>query len=134
MISKYLKLSKIQIESKKDKIKAKVNKKIRVRESTLVSQQLYEYQKKKEIQIKNGEEAAIILLNNKVDSISGKSEKKTIYSRRNCLLMHGTSENLKEDNGNITIARPNQHFQIDIEKSDLDYSQPFDNIRNMKEN
>ena len=133
MISKCLKISKIQIESKKDKIKAKVNKRIRVRESTLVSQQLYEYQIKKEIQIKNGE-AATILLNNKVDSISGKSEKKTIYSRRNCLLIYGTSENLKEDTGNITIARPNQHFQIDMEKSDIEHSQPFDNMRNMKEN
>ena len=56
------------MESKKEKIKAKVNKRIRVRESTLVSQQLYEYQINKEMQIINGE-AAIILLNNKVDSI-----------------------------------------------------------------
>ena len=85
------------------------------------------------MQIKNSE-AAIILLNNKVDSISGKSKKKTIYSRRNCLLIYDTSENLKEDTGNITTARPNQHFQIDMGKSDIEHSQPFDNMRNMKEN
>lgn len=51
---------------------------IRVRESMLVSKQLYDYekyQKKKKIKIKNGEKTTI-LLNNEFDSINGKSERK----------------------------------------------------------
>ena len=49
-------------------------------------------------------------------------------------MIHGTSGNMKENTGNITIARPNQQFEIDIEAGDIDNSHPLDNRRNMKEN
>ena len=102
----------------------------------LVSQQLYgfeKYQNKKEIQIKNGE-TITILLNNKLDPISVEPKKKRLYSRTSYLLIHGTSGNMKENTGNITIARPNQQFEIDIEAGDIDNFHPLDNRRNMKEN
>ena len=35
-----------------------------------------------------------------------------------CLLIHCTSVNIEENIGNATIARPNQHFQTDIEKEE----------------
>ena len=74
-----------------------------------------------------------MLLNNKVDPISVEPKKKRLYSRTSCLLIHGTSENMKEDTGNITIARPNQQFKVDIETGTIDYSHLLDNRRNMKE-
>ena len=95
----------------------------------LISTQFDEYEKERverEEKIKNLEKIVtninekVSVLNKQVGDLDQKIEKQEQYSRRNCLLIHGVTENKDENTDDVVLSIFKDEMDIEIFTDDLD--------------
>ena len=62
----------------------------------------------------------MVNMNEKIENLERIVEKKEQYSRRNCLLLHGTAEGERENTDELVLETLNEKMHIDLTPSDLD--------------
>ena len=86
----------------------------------LISDNFDEYEKDRKTKDKliRKLQTQVTELADKVSNLSVQDDEQELYSRRNCLLIHGVEEN--EDSDTLSINIANEHLGLDIQPSDID--------------
>ena len=86
----------------------------------LISDNFDEYEKDRKTKDKliRKLQTQVTELADKVSNLSVQDDEQELYSRRNCLLIHGVEEN--EDSDTLSINIVNEHLGLDIQPSDID--------------
>ena len=82
----------------------------------------YEVDRKKKDETINRLENEVSVLNVKVSELTSAIEKQEQYSRRNCLLLHGTNENKNEDTDKISLNTLNENLQFELTELNIERS------------
>ena len=72
----------------------------------------YEKDRKEKEKIINGLQNEVSFLKERIDLLEKKSDDSEMYSRRNCLLVHGVEEQEQENTDNIVLNVIKEHLDI----------------------